>query len=127
MPWGDRLILPVTERMFGGEDAIFAPLDNRTLEWLYDSDSERKGFNKNYKWLIERNKERQRMIKQQRALERTKDYFRDNINILNKDRFTAFASVEDDGDFLAPDVKAGNYRRMHYRSKDNIKKHFGDN
>ena len=126
MPWGDRLILPVTEQMLGGEEPVFTPLDNRTLDWLYYADSQRKDINQNYKWLAQKRRQKEELNKKKRSRRMTEDYFRDNINILNKARFTAFTDVAEDCNWIAPDVKAGNYKRMHYRSAENARKYFGD-
>ena len=127
MPWGDRLILPVTKKMLDGvDDYTFTPLDNRTLDWLYYADSQRKDLNNNYKWLIKKRKEKEQQLKKQRSRRETEDFFKDYMNILNNARFTAFTDVAEEGEWIAPDVKAKHNKRLHYRSADNAKKYFGD-
>ena len=126
MPWGPRLITPIVGAIYnnhGGQD--FCPLDDRIIHWLYSSDTQRKGLERNWRWLdAKRFMDQQRKKKQ--ISERTFRYIAaDNYALLNSD-FTN--PMVDDSDWIKPDIKSKCNNKVCYRSADNAKKYFdGEN
>jgi hypothetical protein len=121
MPWGNRLITPITESIYDPKgNLVFTSLDSRILKWIYDADSTKI---KNRKWIA--NKNHNKNIENRR-----KKYSRENLNaakdvynLIHTDLLSAHGNIGDSEDWIKPDVNTCRNRTF-VRSSKNAKKYF---
>ena len=130
MPWGERLITPVTQIIFNPDnsDGInkFCQLDGRIMKWLYHADPHRKEVKncQSIKYRCDQAKRgyaKKEYLENKKSREQYESYLREEYYILNDPKSMDL----EESDFIRPDVTP-NTRSGHImrRSGANAKKYF---
>lgn len=118
---GDFMITPVVEVCYNlrGDAYKAEPLDMRLLQYMYNSDGQRKGFNRRWIW------NSRSILKEKKAWEKKQRF--NNLKNAAKDYYNmvcdgGFIVDAEESDMLAPDVQ-GSSQRVRLRSGDNVKEY----
>lgn len=123
MAWGERLITPIVESIYvtGGSQYKYEQLDNRIVDWLFYSDTKRKGLSTKWKWLsklkfIENIAKRDKETKLKFS-----NIAKDMYGAVSREMINPYTNG--DNQWKAPDLK-GNSKRIMARSEQNREEYF---
>lgn len=125
MPWGSRLITPVTKSIYNTDLGIeFTPLDMRLVKWVKGADSV--GYTKARRWLYKKRFDENEAKTKALFKRRIKEQIKDSYNVIHEDLLHAAVNTGGSEDWVKPDVQTCR-RRTFVRSANNAKEYFGDN
>lgn len=117
MPWGDRLVTPIVETIYGGTDMTFVPPDNRIMHWLYGADSLRKDLPLSWRFRKDHTIKLREKRKWDKYKVQYKNFCLDNYNILNSELNKMEFAQLGDPHYVPPEHKSRISDRIMYRSK----------
>jgi len=125
MPWGNRLITPVTNIIYGLKDNSFCPLDHRILNWIIGADSLRNNLAPNWKWMAKKTFMEQRDKRRKACQLQFKEIAAEQYSYMNNGLLGMCSGVngQNQANWLRPDLSDG---KLMYRSAENAKRFFDD-
>jgi hypothetical protein len=117
MPWGDRLITPVTHNIYEpGTDQNFEPLDQRILAWLESADSYKTRRSMAWKWRRDRRFKSIHENKQKKFNNKLKNAALDNYYLVNND-LMSLSIDKNESDWERPNIQSNSRSRVMYRDR----------
>lgn len=118
---GDHMITPVVEVCYNvrGDVLKAEPLDMRLLRYLYNSDGNRKGFNRRWKWNSRKLFDERKANEKKQRFNHLKNAAKDYYNMVCDGGFIVNG---EDSTYMAPDVQ-GAAGRVKLRSGDNVREY----
>lgn len=115
MPWGDKLITPITKNIFQeGQTQTFAPLDYRIVYWLYEADSQKKDLPLSWKFKRKIKFKKHKNQKERKYKTKLKNAAQDNYYLLNKETLNPYM---DETGWKRPEIQSQSRKRVMYRKE----------